>query len=104
MNVGNLYRLTERAKTSLMKTHLRYNIVGGGIDLYCNHPDETTKKIEMHRRVYPIDTLVVPLEVHRTTFTGKPLAGDNSRRIIVLLSTGDMGTMYVDINDWEEVC
>jgi len=82
MIVGNLYRLTDRAKERIAKNNLRYNMR--------NHSDG-------------MYMLVVPLEVHTVTVDGKRLAGDSSRRLVALLSTGDMGTMWVDINDWEEV-
>ena len=97
MIAGNLYRLTDRAKEKIAKNNLRYNMRNhsDGIDLFVSG---------VERKVYSMDTLVVPLEVHTVTVDGKRLSGDSSRRIIVLLSTGDMGTMYVDINDWEEVC
>ena len=101
MIVGKLYRLTERAKASMLKIQARYKYGRVGLDLY-SEGIATIGKVT--RTTFPIETLVVPLELHRTTITGKPLSGDSSRRIIVLLSTGDMGTMYVDINDWEEVC
>ena len=96
MIVGNLYRLTDRAKERIAKNNLRYNMRNhsDGIDLFVSG---------VERKVYPMYTLVVPLEVHTVTVDGKRLAGDSSRRLVALLSTGDMGTMWVDINDWEEV-
>ena len=98
MIVGNLYRLTDRAKERIEWNNTRYGFNGinrrDGIDLFVS---------EQPRKVYPSDTLVVPLEVHTVTVDGKRLAGDSSRRLVALLSTGDMGTMWVDINDWEEV-
>ena len=99
MIAGNLYRLTDRAKERIAKNNTRYGLNGinhlDGIDLFVP---------EQPRKIYPTDTLVVPLEVHAVTVDGERLAGDTSRRLVALLSTGDMGTMWVDINDWEEVC
>ena len=100
MIAGNLYRLTDRAKERIAKNNTRYGLNGinhlDGIDLFVS-------EVTLERKVYPSDTLVVPLEVHAVTVDGKRLAGDSSRRLVALLSTGDMGTMWVDINDWEEV-
>lgn len=102
MIVGKLYRLTELEKTKIVERNVKWrarfvahNVEDVyGIDVY-DH--------KLNRKVHPIDTLIVPLEIHTVSIGGKPLSGEGSRRLVALLTTGDIGTMYVSINEWEEV-
>jgi hypothetical protein len=94
MEVGKLYSLTAREKEKLKKQE-RYYVTRVGINLY-------TGNLRTHHEVFPVDTLIVPLEIYSVSVNGTPLKGENSRRLKVLLSTGDVGTMYLSTDEWEE--
>lgn len=101
MKIGSLYRLTDSVKESLNK---RSNRFSSKINTLCIRFDDQNDLHTMPEiGYYPVDTLIVPLEVHNTTFDGRGLRGDDSRRLKVLLTDGRIGELFVSLNDWEEV-
>jgi hypothetical protein len=94
MEIGKLYRLNSKQKEKLLKLqelYVRYATTVG-INVCTNNQHE----------IFPIDTLIVPLEIYSVTENGTPLSGKNSKRLKVLLSTGDVGIIYLSTDEWEE--
>ena len=86
MEVGKLYRLKSNEKERLLERQERYArwAVPIGIVVILNNGRDT----------FPVDTLIVPLEIHSAT--------KNCKRLKVLLSTGDVGMMLLSTDEWEE--
>lgn len=100
MNVGDLYCLTEFAKANNIKRANQWPGTVPGLHIRFEHADDNNN----HRyETYSLDTMIVPLEVSRTTIDNKSLRGVNSRRLKVLLVDGRIGIIYVDLTEWEPV-
>ena len=100
MKIGTLYRLTDRAKENLKKTQEKFRFSRLGISIY---PKSDNPKTQLtHQTTYSEETVILPLEVYTTSVQGKPLSGDDSRRIVVLLPDGIIGMMYLSLSEWEE--
>jgi hypothetical protein len=93
MNIGGLYRLTDKQQKVYEKQQERFKSTTLGIPVYVG------KKL----RIMSLDTLIVPLEMYRTSEDGGSLRGENSRRVKILLSTGEIATMFLSTEDWELV-
>lgn len=96
MQLGKMYRFTERTKQAFTKQATKR-----GWPLTFTVEVRLTKG--QIREQYPLDACIVVLETHETTTSGKPLSGKTSQRLKVLLPSGTIGTMYVDTTEWEQV-
>lgn len=101
---GKLYRLTEQAKLRTKRIQNLTRETDGEIYVYNDHDlYESNGNLVACRFSVPLSVLIVPLEVCNTTVSGVPLGGGIlSRRLLVLLSSGMIGTLYVSLADWEE--
>lgn len=100
MKIGCLYRMTQEAKQEVEEQVAKHNWLHRDLYVYC---PSTEKKGHVNLFYEPIDSLVVPLEIYDHTENGKPLKGKTSRRLKVLFVNGRIGTLFVDITEWEEV-
>ena len=100
MNVGALYRMTDSAKEEINKQAERNKWTHRHLYVYTLSPEKNGKPSLFFE---PIDSLIVPLEVHSLNEDGRVLKGDNSRRLKVLFPSGKTGTMFIDVREWEEV-
>ena len=96
MQIGKMYRFTEKTKQAFIKRATKY-----GWPLTFTADIILTKGQVSEQ--YPLDSCIVVLESHETTTSGKLLSGKTSRRLKVLLPSGTVGTMYVDTTEWEQV-
>lgn len=96
MQIGKMYRFTERTKQAFIKQATK-----NGWPLTFTAEIILTKG--QVREQYPLDACIVVLETHETTTSGKSLSGKTSRRLKVLLPSGTVGMMYVDTTEWEQV-
>lgn len=95
MQLGKMYRFTERAKQAC----IRYAIKNRWPLTFSSEVSLAKGRV---RAQYPLDSCIVVLESHETTTSGKLLSGKTSRRLKVLLPDGKIGTMYVDTTEWEQ--
>jgi len=95
MNIGSLYRLTKQARNSnqeKMKRNYQDHVL-------CLRLNEQAQNYV----IYNNDSMIVPLEIHKSTVAGMPLKSEYCYRLKVLMTDGMIGEMYVSIDEWEEV-
>ena len=95
MRIGGMYQFTERTKQGLIEQAKER---GWTPEIRVYIVNEGTKS-----QTFPFDVRIVVLETHNTKISGKPLSGETSLRLKVLLPNASIGTMYIDSTEWEEV-
>lgn len=101
MQLGKMYCLNDAAKAKEKERAKKWswNDLGYTILFHQNrngHNNYISAK-------YPLDLIIVPIEIYTTTNDGAPLNGKSSRRINALMEDGCVGTIYLDEEDWEMV-